>query len=266
MRLFYRKYGEGPSLIILHGLYGSSDNWVSIARRISGYYNVYLPDQRNHGQSPWSDIMDYDSMSTDLFEFVSGLGLKKFFLAGHSMGGKTAVNFALNWPEMIDGLIIADILPFSNEERKAAAFNEHHEILSAITGIDLLKAVSRTEVDRLLAGKIHSDKVRGFILKNLQRDSENKFSWKLNARALLDNLDKITEGLPCLSGDYQQITGFPVLFLKGENSEYISSENYSDIIRLFPAAEIRVIKDAGHWLHADNPGAVTEAFLDLLNL
>lgn len=266
MRLFYRKYGEGPPLVILHGLYGSSDNWVSIARRISGYYTVYLPDLRNHGQSPWSDINDYDSMSTDLFELVSELGLKKFFLAGHSMGGKTAVNFALKWPEMIDGLIIADILPFSSEERKAAAFNEHQEILTAITGIDLLKAASRRELDNLLAGKIHSDKVRSFILKNLQRDSENKFSWKLNGRALLDNLDEITEGLPFLSGDYQQITGFPVLFLKGENSEYISSENYSDIMRLFPAAEIRVIKDAGHWLHADNPGAVSEALLDMLDL
>ena len=265
MKLFYRKFGEGPPLVILHGLYGSSDNWVSIARGISGYYTVYLPDQRNHGQSPWSDINDYDSMSIDLFEFVSGLGLNKFFLAGHSMGGKTAVNFAIKWPEMIDGLLIADISPFSNEKNKAVAFKEHHKILTAITATDLLNAVSRMDVDRLLAGEIHSDKVRGFILKNLQRDKENKFFWKLNARALLDNLDRITEGLPCLSGDYQQITGFPVLFLKGENSDYISDETYHEIIRLFPAAEIRVIRDAGHWLHADNPEAVSEAFLDLLN-
>ncbi|MCU0471964.1 MAG: alpha/beta fold hydrolase [Bacteroidales bacterium] len=264
MKLFYRKYGKGPPLVILHGLYGSSDNWVSIARRISGHYTVYLPDQRNHGQSPWSDINDYDSMSMDLFELVSELRLKRFFLAGHSMGGKTAVNFSQKWPEMIEGLLIADISPFSNEKNKTVAFNEHHIILTAITGTDFSKAVSRTEIDRLLEEKIHSEKVRGLILKNLQRDAENKFSWKLNAMALLDNLDKITEGFPYLSGDYQQITGFPVLFLKGENSEYISIKDYTDIIRLFPAAEIRVIKDAGHWLNADNPDAVSEALVSLL--
>lgn len=265
MKLFYRKYGEGPPLVILHGLYGSSDNWVSIARSISGYFTVYLPDQRNHGQSPWSDVNDYDSMSMDLFELVTDLMLKKFFLAGHSMGGKTAVSFALKWPEMIEGLLIADISPFSNEENKRVAYNEHYNILAAITGTDLTKAGSRDEAGRLLGEKIQNEKIRGFILKNLHRDSKNKFSWKLNATALMNNLDRITEGLSSQSVGYQQITGFPVLFLKGEKSEYILNEDYSNIFRLFPAAEIKVIKDAGHWLHADNPEAVKEALLSLLN-
>src|SRR5512133_2376601 len=115
MKLFCRKYGNGPPLIILHGLFGSSDNWVTIAKNLSDSFTVYLPDQRNHGQSPHSDVHDYDSMRDDLFELVNDLSLKKFFLAGHSMGGKTAISFALKWPEMLNGLLIADISPFVNK-------------------------------------------------------------------------------------------------------------------------------------------------------
>ena len=111
MKLFFRKYGNGPPLVILHGLYGSSDNWVTIAKILSDSFTVYLPDQRNHGQSPHSDIHDYDSMRDDLLEFVRDQSINKFFLAGHSMGGKTAIAFALKWPEMLNGLLIADISP-----------------------------------------------------------------------------------------------------------------------------------------------------------
>jgi pimeloyl-ACP methyl ester carboxylesterase len=259
MRLFYRKIGEGPPLIILHGLFGSSDNWLTIAKKIGTSFTVYLPDLRNHGLSPHDEIHDYDSMSDDLYDLVAELDLKKFFLAGHSMGGKTAMKFAMKWPEMIQGLMIADISPFGNRKNNAQIYNEHYEILQSISDTDISKAVSRTDVDKLLAERISSGKVRNLILKNLQRDENKMFVWKLNAMALLNNLDKILEGLPFT----QQITGFPVIFLKGENSEYISKEDYNSITRLFPAAEIRVIKNAGHWLHADNPEAISEALLDL---
>jgi pimeloyl-ACP methyl ester carboxylesterase len=259
MRLFYRKIGEGPPLIILHGLFGSSDNWLTIAKKISTSFTVYLPDQRNHGLSPHDEIHNYDSMSNDLYDLVTELDLKKFFLAGHSMGGKTAMKFAMKWPEMIQGLMIADISPSGDRKNNAQVYNEYYEILRSITDTDISKAESRTDVDKLLAERIPSGKVRSLILKNLQRDENKRFVWKLNAWALLNNLDKIMEGLPFA----QQITGFPVLFLKGENSEYILKEDYNSITRLFPAAEIRVIKNAGHWLHADNPEAVLEALLDM---
>ncbi len=118
MKLFYRKYGNGPPLIILHGLFGSSDNWVTIAKSLSEVFTVYLPDQRNHGLSPHSDIHDYESMSQDLSELAKDLSLKKFFLAGHSMGGKTAIAFAMSWPEMLNGLLIADISPFTADTGK----------------------------------------------------------------------------------------------------------------------------------------------------
>jgi len=261
MRLFYRKIGEGPPIIILHGLFGSSENWLTIAKKISTRFTVYLPDQRNHGLSPHDEIHNYESMSDDLFELITELNLKKFFLAGHSMGGKTAMKFAMKWPEMIQGLIIADISPFGDRTNGSQDYNEHYEILRSITETDISKAASRTDIDKLFAERIPSVKVRDLILKNLQRDENKMFVWKLNAWVLLKNLDRIMEGLPFA----QQITGFPVVFLKGEYSGYILKEDYNSIIKLFPAAEIRVIKNAGHWLHADNPEAVAEAFLDMLD-
>jgi len=149
MKLFFRKYGEGPPLIILHGLYGSSDNWATIAKNLSDSFTVYLPDQRNHGQSPHSDIHDYDSMREDLYELATDLTLKKFFLAGHSMGGKTAISFALKYPEMLNGLLIADISPFLNEAHNKVAYSQHKSILEALLSIDLTNIMRRDDVSQI---------------------------------------------------------------------------------------------------------------------
>ena len=265
MKLFFRKYGEGAPLVILHGLFGSSDNWVSVAKSISSSFTVYLPDLRNHGYSPHNDIHDYISLSSDIFELANELDLRNFFLAGHSMGGKTAVHFAIRWPEMLNGLLIADISPFMAVNFRSTEYNQSVTILKTILETEISSAVSRNDVERLLSEKIASEKIRGLIMKNLQRSPENKFSWKINASSLLKNLERIMEGLPRPSGDYSPVTGFPVLFLKGENSDYLSSGDWSDILKIFPSAELRVIRNAGHWLHADNPEAVSEAFLSLLN-
>jgi pimeloyl-ACP methyl ester carboxylesterase len=264
MKLFYRKYGAGPPLVILHGLYGSSDNWVTIAKNLSNRCTVYLPDQRNHGNSPHDERHDYESMSDDLFELVADIGLKKFFLAGHSMGGKAAMMFSSRWPEMLAGMLIADISPFTDDKRRAAARYENLMILNAIIGIDLLKASSRSDVETALQIHIKDKKVRELIMKSLRRNDSNNFEWKLNARALLNNLDKIVDGIPLQAAGNQQITGFPVIFLKGESSDYIKAGELTDITRIFKAAELKTIKNAGHWLQADNPKAVTEEMLDLI--
>jgi esterase len=265
MKLFYRKYGEGPPLIILHGLFGSSDNWVTIAKKISGHCTVYLPDQRNHGNSPHDDRNDYESMSNDLFEFAADLGLKKISLAGHSMGGKTAMLFSSKWPEMLDGLLIADISPFIDEKRKAVGRYEDLTILKSILDTDLSKAISRNDVELSLAKKIHSEKVRELIMKNIRRSGTNSFEWKLNAPALLNNLDNIVDEIHFPVAGINQITGFRVIFLKGENSDYINDEEFTDITTIYPAAELKIIKNAGHWLQADNPQAVTEALIELMD-
>lgn len=265
MKLFFRKYGSGPPLIILHGLYGSSDNWVSVAKSISDSFTVYLPDQRNHGQSPHSPFHDYDSMKEDLSEFVNELDLKKFFLAGHSMGGKTAVNYALSWPEKLYGLLVADISPLVSEDINSVAFNQHSEILNSIVSLNLSGIKSRDDVDALLSARIKPENTRQFIMKNLKREPDNSFSWKLNAIALLENLGRIMEGIGPGDGDIREITGFPVYFLKGEYSEYLPESDFIKIRKLFPAAEFTVIPRSGHWIHADNPEAIKKCLLKFLD-
>jgi esterase len=265
MRLFFRKSGIGPPLIILHGLYGSSDNWVSIAKRLADNFTVYLPDLRNHGQSPHSQQHDYNSMKNDLHEMVLENGINKFFLAGHSMGGKTAMFFASQWPEMIEGLLIADISPFPPDILANEFYLMHRTILEAILAVNPILLSKRGEVELMLSEKIPSEKIRGLILKNLERTSSSSFRWKINASALLANLDAIMDGLPRPSEESSQITGFPVMFLKAADSSYIPESDYNDIYKLFPAAEIKTIENSGHWIHVDRPDAVSEGILDLLN-
>jgi pimeloyl-ACP methyl ester carboxylesterase len=264
MKLFCRKYGNGPPLVILHGLYGSSDNWVTIAKKLGNSFTVYLPDQRNHGQSPHSQIHDYDSMRDDLFELAGDLNLKKFFLAGHSMGGKTAISFALKWPEMLNGLLIADISPFTNETGRQSIYVQHFTILNAILSFDLDKISTRREAGNVLLEKIPSVKVRELILKNLQRTADNNFAWKLNAQSILKNLEKIMEGVERQTDFSQQIIGFPVIFLKGGDSDYLPAVDFRDIRNVFPAAEIIEIPGAGHWIHIDKPDEVVKNLKNLL--
>ena len=263
MKLFYRSHGSGPPLIILHGLYGSSDNWISIAKMIGDHYTVYLPDMRNHGQSPHSEIMNYQAMSDDLQELSDHLGLKSFFLAGHSMGGKAAMAYAIKWPEKLNGLLIADISPFADVVSGHRAYLQHKTILEAMSSIDPEKIHSRSEADADLKEKIKSENIRGFILKNLQRNTGNNFTWKLNVSSLLNNLDNIMEGLDRNKIQDNQTTGFPVIFLKGADSDYIKTTDYQDILKIFPAAEFVEIPNAGHWIHSDQPAEVARYLLSL---
>jgi esterase len=265
MKLFYRKYGFGPPLIILHGLYGSSDNWVSVAKSVSDRFTVLLPDQRNHGRSPHSPVHDYDSMKEDLYDLVNELKLQKFFLAGHSMGGKTAVSFALSWPEKLYGLLVADISPLVSESRNSLAYNQHSEILKSILSLNLSNIRTRDEVESLLKFTIRSERTRVFIMKNLKRESDNSFSWKLNASALSKNLGRIMEGIEPDDKQTIEITGFPVFFLKGEYSDYLPESDFIKIRRYFPAAEFIIIPHSGHWVHSENPEEVKKCLLKFLD-
>jgi esterase len=265
VKLFFRKYGSGPALIILHGLYGSSDNWVSIAKSLAGSFTVILPDQRNHGLSPHSDIHDYDSMAEDVKELADYLKLGSFFLAGHSMGGKCSVNFALKWPERLYGLLVADINPFSSETKVPDDHDRNLEILQIINSIDLKGITSRTDVKSLLSERIGSERTKGLIMKNLQRNSDNSFSWKLNAPSLLENFGKILEEINPGDQDSSPVIGFPVIFLRGENSGYLTASDFKSILEVFPQAEFIEVPGAGHWVHTDNPEAVKAGLLRLLD-
>ena len=194
MKLFYRKFGSGPPLIILHGLYGSSDNWVSVGKRLEGFYSVILPDLRNHGQSPHSPVHNYESMALDIKELVTELNLDKIFLAGHSMGGKCAMVFSALFGEMLSGLLVADISPFADALRIEGAAKEHLGILNAMNLIDLNKYARREDVDNALATSIIHNATREFILKNLRRKTEGGYAWKINIESLLANINEIEIG------------------------------------------------------------------------
>jgi pimeloyl-ACP methyl ester carboxylesterase len=265
MKLFYREFGSGPYLIILHGLFGSSDNWVSIAKNLADTFTVILPDQRNHGNSPHSDIHTYAAMRDDVHELVRDLSIDRFFLAGHSMGGKAAVAFALKWPEMLNGLIVADISPFKVEDKDRTEFRQHEKILKAMLTLDLSKISSREQAVEALREYDLPEYTIGFVLKNLQRTGRNSFAWKINAAALLSNMDNILKGVDRSSVLSNQVTGFPVIFLKGEKSNYLPEEDYEDIRKMFPAAEFIEIKNAGHWVHSDNPQEVTNSLKMLIS-
>jgi esterase len=265
MRLFYRIYGSGHPLIILHGLFGSSDNWISIARSLSSKFMVVLPDQRNHGQSPHSQIHDYNSMKEDLDELVNELGWKNFFLAGHSMGGKVAVNYALSWPEKLDGLIVADISPFSQKSSESEDFVLHKKILDYMINENISRFKARNEISSNLSRNINSEKVRELVLKNLRRRSDNTFTWKINAMAIRENLHRMAEGIKPAYEYFPEIKGFPILFLRGEYSDYLQFDDYADILRVFPGCEFITIPGAGHWIHADNPEAVKDCFMRLVD-
>lgn len=267
MKLFYRETGEGEPLVILHGLYGSSDNWMTVARQLGKHFHVYLPDQRNHGQSPHSTRHDYPAMVDDLEEFAGSLGPGRFILMGHSMGGKTAMFFALRHPQRISALIPVDISPrtYAAGSDKGTSFALHKKMMEAMLRLDLTTMHSRDEVTEALAREIPSLRIRQFLLKNLTRDERHRFRWKINLPVLYDNLGKILEG-PDRDPQLRErrFTEAPVLFIRGGASDYLPDDDLPLIHRFFPQARISTLAGAGHWLHAEQPGPFLQTVTEFL--
>ncbi len=254
MKLHYRQMGEGAPLIILHGLYGSSDNWLNIARELAGHYRVYLPDLRNHGRSPHSPTHTYPDMAADLLEFFDDQGLDQVHLLGHSMGGKAAIFFAADHPARTRSLIAVDIGPsgYSNlDEPNPTALN-HLNITTALYNLDPGQISTIRQADQQLAQAIPYQQVRQFLLKNLKRNKQTgQYQWLLNIEAIRNELPKIMDGLdPQAYQSHGGITAFPVLFIKGEQSPYIGAKEMEAIHKIFPQAQIETIEQAGHWVHA----------------
>ena len=264
MELFYRKYGEGAPLIIVHGLYGASDNWVSIGRRLAENFEVFLIDQRNHGRSPHSPEHNYDLMVDDLYEFVEKLNIEKAILLGHSMGGKTVMHFAKRYPERVSALIVLDIAPKSYVQvaRQQSGQISHYHILTAMKSIDFSSVKTRKDVDAELSLKIKDIRIRQFLLKNIQRAKDNVLSWRINVDALYNNLDVVMNGE--LDADNESIVGFSVLFIRGSDSNYIEDEDMNRITKIFPYAELETIENAGHWLHAEQPNKLISLIVNFL--
>lgn len=243
MELFFHSYGEGKPLIILHGLFGLSDNWVTIARRIAKNYKVYIPDQRNHGNSPHHSTFNYYALADDLMEFMEEHEIEKPVLMGHSMGGKVAMNFALDYPENVEKLIVVDM-----SVRQYQAREIHRHLIQAMESVDFDKLHSRKEVEEHLKPMIPQKPLRLFIMKNLKRFSKNRLGWKLNLPVLKESLETIVEGISA-----GQRFEKPSLFIAGGKSDYILDSDHERIKEIFPQSEIKNIPEASHWVHADAP-------------
>ena len=251
MKLFFRKLGSGPPMIILHGLYGMSDNWMTIARVLSKSFEVYLPDMRNHGRSPHSPYHNYEIMQNDIYEFCKEQGIEKAVLMGHSMGGKIAMSFAKAHPEMLTHLIIVDISPreYTTADDELSHFFNHRKIINALRSINLAELKHRDEADAALALEIDLPYVRSFLLKNLYHNTDKNFDWRVNLKAISKSLPDIMAGIDA----DEPITGFSVLFVRGGLSDYIIDEDAKLIEKIFPTTEIVSIENASHWLHAEHP-------------
>ena len=243
MKLFFREFGQGHPAIILHGLFGQSDNWVTVGRRIADQFHVYIPDQRNHGQSPHTSIHSFPAMADDLAEFIEDHDIENPILIGHSMGGKVAMTYALENPEKVKKLVVVDISPRKYPERIT-----HTQVIGQMLNIDLENTATRGEVEKILNLRITDTRVRMFIMKNLYYKIHGKLAWRLNLDAINQSMDLLFDGIR----SENQYKG-PTLFIRGGKSDYVPDDDITLITSLFPEAVIKTISGASHWVHADAP-------------
>ncbi len=254
MQLFYRTYGEEQPLIILHGLYGMSDNWVTHAKLLAENFKIYIPDMRNHGQSGHSDIFNYNVMAEDIGEFIQMHKIENPIIMGHSMGGKIAMKFVLDNPDLVSKLIIADM-----SMRQYKLSNFHYQLIHTMLDIDLTKISSRVEIENYLTQTIQDQSIRMFIMKNIYRTKQKTFSWKLNLKAVFDNINTVFEEIQT-SRQFNK----PSLFIRGGQSDYISDEDFTQMQKNFPQAILKTIPNAGHWIQADEPKMFMDNLQDFL--
>jgi len=239
-------------MIILHGLFGSSDNWFTIAKTFAETHHVYLIDQRNHGQSPHSDEFNYKILTDDLHEFVKDHQISDAIIIGHSMGGKTAMNFAVKYPSLVQKLIVVDIVP--------KTYPVHHDqILDGMDSIPLEKLQTRIEADEILSKYVSSADTRQFLLKNLlRRPGGSGFQWKINLPAIDKQIEEIGEGMQ-YEGSFDGAT----LFIMGARSDYFQPGDGALIAKVFPQSKITTL-DTSHWVQAEKPIEFAGTVLEFL--
>lgn len=240
-------------IIILHGLFGMGENWNSVALNLSNYgFSIHLVDQRNHGKSFWNDKISYKIMSNDLLEYFNYYKIKNAILIGHSMGGKTAMKFALEFPSKVLKLIVVDISPKKYNP-------SHKEIIDGLLKINLNKVNSRIEFDNQLLKFIPEIGIRQFLMKNLYRFSENKFALRFNIKTISNKINNYYNEI-LSDNKYLKET----IFIKGELSNYIKLKDLKDIKKFFPIAKIEVIPNSGHWVHSEKKDYFLNLVLNFL--
>jgi pimeloyl-ACP methyl ester carboxylesterase len=243
MKLFSKIYGDkGQDLIVIHGLFGMSDNWNTLGKQFSKYCRVHLIDLRNHGRSPHAEDFNYEVMCGDVLEYIQDNNIEKPIILGHSLGGKVAMKFAFTHPDKIEKLIVADIAP-----RKYNT-DFHQNLLSALYKLPLEDFTKREEVDHALSLFVEDKGIRLFLLKNLYRNENKEFAWRFNIDVFLEKVSNIQEA------DFVKgICKIPTHFIRGGNSNYITTQDELIINKHFSDFSIATIDGAGHWLHAENP-------------
>ena len=252
MKLAYKSFGErGVPIIILHGLFGSGDNWQTFARSLSEDHQVYLVDQRNHGRSPHTETMTYEEMAEDLSEFMDQNHIKEAVVMGHSMGGKTAMRFSQLFPERVLGVVVVDM--------GVKKYPPHHQrILEALKSMDPNSYERRGDAEKEMEQYIDEWMIRQFLLKNLYwKKPGEEMAWRFNVDTLDSEMDNILAPMP---KDESQV---PALFVRGAKSDYIPDGDWKSIEGIFPRSKLVTI-DAGHWVHAEKPDDLESALREFL--
>jgi esterase len=234
---------DAPALVLLHGIFGTASNLAVIARALAADYRVISFDLPNHGRSSHSDAMSFTSMADAVCEAMNEQDIASAHLLGHSMGGKVAMQIAASSPDRVNKLIVSDIAPVEYRPH-------HNKILDGLNSIDLERLESRRDAEQQLAVFIDESFVRQYLLKNLYRNDEGEFAWRMNLKVITQCYDQLV--LPLREGE--PFIG-ETLFIKGELSNYIRPEHQATIEHWFPHASFKMIQGAGHWLHAEKPVA-----------
>jgi esterase len=260
MKLFYRKYGQGQPLIILHGLFGQSDNWNTLAKQFAAAgFEVYSVDQRNHGLSPHSDVWNYNVMSDDILELIQDNHLQHVILLGHSMGGKTAMQFAIQHPKLLDKLIVVDIAPKQYP-------NQNQDVLKGLQAVDLNLIKTRKEVDAILSNYISDEGTKQFLLKNLYWKENGELAWRFNLNIIAKQIENVGEAIPIAIGTNDIPCKTPALFIRGEKANYILDDDWKLIQEIFSNSTLETIADAGHWVHAEKPKEFFDCVMKVIKI
>jgi esterase len=260
LQLFSRKIGSGYPAVILHGLFGMSDNWVSIAKELAHHgFGVHLLDLRNHGRSPHTLTHTYKEMCEDLLSYFRDENITRACLVGHSMGGKLAMWFGLLYPEKLSHLTVVDIAP-SNYSKHNAGY--HSNIIHNLMAIDLAAHQNRSTLLEEIRHRLNDYRLTMFLGKSIQRDENKCFTWKLNLPVLLESLPLISRGLDEL--DQNSPCGVQTLFVRGEKSDYIQAHHEKDRMKYFPESSVTSIAGAGHWLHIEQPDRLVTALIECI--
>jgi esterase len=252
MTLNFKRIGSGQPVILIHGLFGNLDNLGRLARHLSERFDVISIDLPNHGLSPHIPSVDYPTLSLSIYEFVESLHLTNVHVVGHSMGGKVAMQLAIDYPHLVKSLTVADIAPVLYTDR-------HANVFSALNAIDISTLTSRTQALEIVTSHNIDAGTAQFLLKNLAKN-ENGFFWRCSIENLQQSYPQIIAGL---SGE-NSFNG-STLFIKGENSDYINAQHRPAIMQYFPQANAKIIQGTGHWLHAEKPASFNKIVVDFID-